>query len=147
MHQLTVINDYRSEWEGCLNGDPIRPHIPAWRRVASNRQYFIINEHHAVHAVTCVAYLDRVPETEDQLFEDCEHFNYCCFYTIWSNRKGCGRELIRRIVKHNRVYMPHVDFYCTLSPKTEMAKKFHTSNGAVLYRQNELTDNYVYCNI
>ena len=34
--------------------------------------------------------------------------------------------------------------YVTMSPKTEMAMKFHLSNGAVLLRENEETNNFEY---
>lgn len=67
MRQLTVVRDFRSPWEGCLIGDPVRPHIPAWRRIAHNREYFILNDKYSVHAVTCVAYLDSIPEIEDDI--------------------------------------------------------------------------------
>lgn len=145
MSQLTIVNDYKSAWEDCLKGDPVRPHIPAWQRVAANRQYFLLNDFHRVLAVTCVAYLDHVPETEEELFEEyCSAFDVCCFYTIWSNEKGCGRELLEKVFRHNKIYRPNLKFNCTLSPKTEMARKFHLSNGAGLFRENKLTDNYVY---
>jgi hypothetical protein len=32
----------------------------------------------------------------------------------------------------------------TLSPQTEMARRFHTKNGAETYRQNETSVNYRY---
>jgi hypothetical protein len=32
----------------------------------------------------------------------------------------------------------------TLSPKTEMARKFHTSNGAKTLKENDETVNYEY---
>ena len=34
--------------------------------------------------------------------------------------------------------------YVTLSPKTEMATKFHLDNGAILLSENELTLNFEY---
>jgi hypothetical protein len=32
----------------------------------------------------------------------------------------------------------------TLSPKTDMARKFHLKNGAKIFRENEETVNYEY---
>jgi hypothetical protein len=32
----------------------------------------------------------------------------------------------------------------TLSPKTEMARRFHLKNGAGVYRENSTTVNYIY---
>jgi hypothetical protein len=39
---------------------------------------------------------------------------------------------------------PEVDTYVTLSPKTEMARKFHLKNGAEVFRENPDTVNYLY---
>ena len=144
MHQLTIVRDFRSCWEGCLIGDPVRPHIPAWKRVAHNKEYFILNESYFVLAVTCVAYLDSIPTIEDDLFVDVSLQNVACFYTVWSNVSGAGRELLNKTLRHIKATRPHVNTACTLSPKTLMARKFHLTNRATLFRENELTDNYVY---
>jgi hypothetical protein len=37
-----------------------------------------------------------------------------------------------------------VNKFVTLSPKTEMAKKFHTKNGATLYSENIDSYNFEY---
>jgi hypothetical protein len=39
---------------------------------------------------------------------------------------------------------PTVTRFVTLSPKTEMARRFHHKNGAVTLRENEDTVNYEY---
>jgi hypothetical protein len=39
---------------------------------------------------------------------------------------------------------PNVTRFVTLSPKTEMARRFHTKNGAITLRENEETVNYEY---
>jgi hypothetical protein len=39
---------------------------------------------------------------------------------------------------------PEVTTYVTLSPKTEMARKFHLKNGAEVFQENETTVNYLY---
>ena len=40
--------------------------------------------------------------------------------------------------------MPHIKRFVTLSPKTEMAKKFHLRNGATELQENETTVNFEY---
>jgi hypothetical protein len=40
--------------------------------------------------------------------------------------------------------MPTVTTFVTLSPKTEMARRFHLKNGAGVYRENSDTINYIY---
>lgn len=147
MSQLTVVRDLGSTWEWCLAQDPVRPHIPFWKRVASNREYFLLNEGMDVHAVTCVAYLDAIPTTEDDLFQDATKMSVACFYTVWSNqlKPGAGRKVINKTLDHIKITRPFITRKaCTLSPKTTMAKNFHLTNGATLYRENELTDNYMY---
>jgi len=37
-----------------------------------------------------------------------------------------------------------VETFVTLSPKTEMARRFHHKNGAVTYRENADSINYLY---
>lgn len=144
MRQLTVVRDFRSCWEGCLKADPVRPHIPAWQRVAHNKEYFLLNQSFFVDAVTCVAYLDKIPLDEEDLFADVSFQNVACFYTVWSFVKGTGREVLSKTMRHIATVRPHINTFCTLSPKTDMARKFHLANGAILFRENQLTDNYIY---
>lgn len=145
MTQLTVVRDLGSPWEWCLSQDPVRPHIPIWKRVASNREYYLINDEMQVHAVTCVAYLSKIPAWESELFDEpIGNMNFACFYTVWSNKPGFGRKVINQALRHVKNTRPYVMTACTLSPKADSVKKFHMTNGAILFRQNELTDNYVY---
>jgi hypothetical protein len=39
---------------------------------------------------------------------------------------------------------PEIKRFVTLSPKTEMARRFHIKNGAVVFRENTDTVNYEY---
>ena len=41
---------------------------------------------------------------------------------------------------------PTITRFVTLSPKTEMAKRFHTKNGATTFRENSESVNYEYPN-
>jgi hypothetical protein len=66
------------------------------------------------------------------------------FYTIWSYAPGAGVELLRQTVSHIRAQFPTITRFVTLSPKTEMARRFHTKNGAVTFRENLDTVNYEY---
>ena len=66
------------------------------------------------------------------------------FYTIWSYTRGSGRELIIQASKDILQQFPTIKNIVTLSPKTEMAEKFHLRNGAWKYRENPDTINYAY---
>ena len=64
-------------------------------------------------------------------------------YTVWSKKKGGGKLIVKedfkKIKKSN-----HLNRLVTLSPLTEMAKKFHTRNGAKLLQINKTTQNFEY---
>jgi len=66
------------------------------------------------------------------------------FYTIWSYTAGAGRTLILEATKSIESEFPGIETYVTLSPKTEMARKFHLKNGARELRENSTTVNYIY---
>ena len=66
------------------------------------------------------------------------------FYTIWSYRQGAGRELILNSVDRIRQDHPSIKRFVTLSPKTDMARRFHLRNGAIICQENQDTINYEY---
>ena len=66
------------------------------------------------------------------------------FYTIWSYAAGAGRVLIQEAQKSIETEFPGIQTYVTLSPKTEMARRFHLKNGARELRENPNTINYIY---
>jgi len=52
--------------------------------------------------------------------------------------------LIQQAQAYIREQEPAVTTYVTLSPKTEMARKFHLKNGAGILQENADTVNYIY---
>jgi hypothetical protein len=70
--------------------------------------------------------------------------NTAVFYTIWSYAAGAGRKLIEEAQASIKEEHPEVKTYVTLSPKTEMAERFHLKNGAAKWRVNEDSVNYLY---
>jgi hypothetical protein len=95
-------------------------------------------------AVTCVKFLDGIPSAVEDLAQAAVHTNTAVFYTIWSYAAGAGRTLIEQAQQQIQQAHPEVDTYVTLSPKTEMARRFHHKNGAETYRENPDTVNYLY---
>jgi hypothetical protein len=84
------------------------------------------------------------PHIEEELFyDDCNIHDVACLYTIWSIKRGAARKLVLNMLHHLKTEK-NVRCVVTLSPYTDMAKRFHLSNGAFLYRENELTVNYEY---
>lgn len=128
-----------------LSQDPVRPHIPQSQRVGENRDVFVAqNSDKMVRAITCVSYQNSIPEDESQLFEPTEAPNTVIFYTIWSYEPGAGRDLIFSAQEWILKNRPEISRFVTLSPPTEMARKFHIKNGAVVHRINSNSVNYEY---
>jgi hypothetical protein len=91
-----------------------------------------------------VKFLTSIPAAVDDLVDSVESATTAVFYTIWSYVAGAGRELIVEAQQSIAAEMPNVQTFVTLSPKTEMARRFHLKNGAGVYRENSDTINYIY---
>ena len=144
---IQVIKELSEAIYRILTDDPVRPHIPQFDRIGDNKDIFVYrNDDKSVAAITCVSYQNFVPVNEGELFHICEKPNIAVFYTIWSYAPGAGRSLIFDAVKYIKETNPNIERFVTLSPLTEMAKKFHTRNGAIIFRENEETVNYEYVN-
>jgi hypothetical protein len=141
LHTITSITE---EIVNLLKDDPVRPEIPADQRVNSNSRIYMLKEGDQTRAITCVKFLEGIPAAVDDLVELVGSAKTAVFYTIWSYAAGAGRELIVEAQKSIKQEFPDIDTYVTLSPKTEMAKRFHLKNGAGIYRENSDTVNYIY---
>lgn len=95
-------------------------------------------------AMVCVSFHDFVPAGVDDLSNVSEVPTTAVFYTIWSYKAGKGRDLLIQAVKGIQEQYPSVNRFVTLSPKTEMARRFHLKNGAIIFRENIETVNYEY---
>jgi hypothetical protein len=141
LHTITTITE---DLETLIKDDPVRPEIPVSRRVNQNSRIYMLKDGDQTRAVTCVKFLDIIPAAVDDLAELVGSATTAVFYTIWSYTAGAGRELIVKTQQSIKEEFPGIDTYVTLSPKTEMAKRFHLKNGAGIYRENSDTVNYIY---
>ena len=141
LHTITSITE---EIVNLLKDDPVRPEIPATERVNSNSRIYMLKDGDKTCAVTCVKFLDGIPAAVDDLVDLVGSAKTAVFYTIWSYTAGAGRDLIVKAQQSIKQEFPDIDTYVTLSPKTEMAKRFHLKNGAGIYRENSDTVNYIY---
>ena len=142
---LHIINNLQDEFLRLIKDDPVRPEIPVEQRVNSNSQIFVLkNDQNEPLAVTCVKFLADIPESVTDLADAVINTNTAVFYTIWSYAAGAGRELIEQAQAQITQEHPEVKTFVTLSPKTEMARKFHHKNGATTYRENADSINYLY---
>jgi len=126
-----------------LKDDPVRPEIPREFRVSGQRFVSALVEDRP-RAMVCISLHDFVPETVEDLAQDPVEPDTAIFYTIWSYAPGAASELLFQTVDEIRKIYPTVKRFVTLSPKTEMARKFHLRNGAQIFRENDSTVNYEY---
>ena len=103
----------------------------------------------------CFAFTNKIPKSVDEL----DQFSKDAFlqsvnrdqnvgkiaiaYTVWSKKKGGGKLIVKQVYKMIKK-SNHLNRLVTLSPLTEMAKKFHLRNGAVKLQVNEETQNFEY---
>ena len=141
---LKIIRDLNDPLIDLVKDDPVRPAIPTASRVHDHAEILVLvnDVSNQPEAVVCVAYLDSVPTTETELGK--VGTNVAAFYTIWSYAPGAGRRMIRIARAHIETARPEIKTFVTLSPKTEMARKFHLNNGARVLADNETTVNYLY---
>ena len=142
---LHLIESLTDKFFELIYQDPVRPNVPHVDRIGANKDIFVFrDENDKVKAITCVSYQSSIPTKESELFESTDTPSVAVFYTIWSYVPGAGRTLIFDAVRHIKETRPEITRFITLSPKTEMAKRFHTKNGAGVYRENDETVNYEY---
>lgn len=145
---MKLLVPMNSELMHLLNDDSVRPELSYAFRTSYGRECYVLMEETPL-AVICVAYTHQVPKTVEELdeysFNDTNEPNgIAVFYTVWSYGKGAGRDIVFSVVDHVKHFKPWVNRFVTLSPKTEMAKKFHLSNGAFTLSDNIESVNYEY---
>jgi len=143
--RLQKINTIDPWIQEIIKDDPVRSEIPIDHRINEDAEIYALWNNTELGAVTCVSYTEGIPGSVEEMYSLSSPFmDTVVFYTIWSYTKGSGRELIinasNSIIKEH----PSIKNIVTLSPKTEMAEKFHTRNGAWHFRENPNTINYAY---
>ena len=146
-----MLRKIRNGEEHLIVNDPVRPHIPFHQRVGPGKDIFVLdNDADKIRAVICVAYCDEVPTNErdmelwsQQAVQDGQHGRVAVFYTVWSYDKGAGREIVLKTKKMLEKETPTQRFV-TLSPLTEMARKFHIRNGAKFIAKHLDCQNFEY---
>jgi len=127
-----------------VKDDPVRPEIPLEFRVQNNRFIATLVEEEQPTAMVCISLHDFVPGSVEDLCTTSSQPTTAVFYTIWSYKSGSGAQLLRTVLPELKDRYPTLTTFVTLSPKTEMARRFHLKNGAVVFRENIDTVNYDY---
>lgn len=144
---LQFIKDLGNKLLEFIKDDPVRPEIPTDFRVSDGRMVVALVEDDKPDAMVCVSFHNFVPESVNDLKNIHNVPTTVVFYSIWSYKAGKGRELLQEAVKGIQLQYPSVTRFVTLSPKTNMAKKFHLKNGAIIFRENLESVNYEYLQV
>ena len=144
------------ELEKCdTSDDPVRPELSNDFRTSYGRKIFGVKYQNEIHAVMCFAFTNNIPRTVDELdrlskdafLQSAHRDQYvgkiAIAYTVWSKKKGGGKLIVKEVYKMIKK-SNHLNRLVTLSPLTEMARKFHLRNGAVELQVNEETQNFEY---
>ena len=128
---VTMPNEVR------LEDDPVRKGYSYDFRTTDGRQIFTIPN----KAVVCIANTNKVPKTMKQLirYSSPKATECTIFYTVWSYGGGYGRLILNYLLP-----ILNTNRYVTLSPKAEMAVRFHTRNGAKMISDNRESYNFEY---
>lgn len=127
-----------------IRDDPVRPHIPIEQRVNERAEILVLKNGQDIMAVTCMCWLSTIPESEADLQTPPTDSLVAVFYTIWSYTPGAGRRLLELASAWLREEFKDLQAIVTLSPQTDMARRFHLRNGAAEYRKNADSVNYRY---
>ena len=144
------------ELEKCdTSDDPVRPELSNEFRTSFGRKIYGVKYQGEIHAVMCFAFTNIIPKTVDELdllskdaFLQSAHRDQnvgkiAIAYTVWSKKKGGGKLIVKEVYKMIKK-SNHLNRLVTLSPLTEMARKFHLRNGAVELQVNDETQNFEY---
>ena len=145
------------ELEKCnISEDPVRPELDNIFRTSYGRKIYGVKFKDEIYAVMCFAFTDEIPKSVEEL----DLFSQDAFlknvqrdpdkvgriaiaYTVWSKKKGGGKLIVKEVYKMIK-RSNHLNRLVTLSPLTDMARKFHLRNGAVELQVNETTQNFEY---
>jgi hypothetical protein len=141
---IQLIKDLSNSLLEYIKDDPVRPNLSVDFRVSEGRLVLALVEDDKPTAMVCVSLHDFIPQSVEDLAETASAPTAAIFYTIWSYKPGSGRELLENAVAELKKEYPSLERFVTLSPKTEMARRFHHKNGAVTFRENTETVNYEY---
>ena len=139
-----------------VSEDPVRPELSLEFRQSHGRKiYGIKDEEGDIAAVMCFAFTNDVPtsvEEMDTMSKDAAmqavhragiQGSMAIAYTVWAKKKGGGKHMVNEVYKMIK-QSSHLHRLITLSPLTDMARKFHLKNGAKEVQVNLTTQNFEY---
>ena len=138
-----------------IKEDPIRPELDVKFRTTYGRKIFGVKYRGEICAIMCFGYTNEVPKTikdfdlmtKDAHLQSALRYKsggkIAVAYTVWSKKKGGGKLIVKEVFKKIKK-SHHLNRLVTLSPLTEMARKFHLRNGAIELGVNKESQNFEY---
>ena len=138
-----------------IKEDPVRPELDIVFRRSYGRKIYGVKYKKEICAIICFGFTNEIPTSVKELDlmtrdaylksaqRDQKIGKIAIAYTIWSQKKGGGKLIVREVFKMIKK-SNFLNRLVTLSPLTEMAKNFHLKNGAIMLRVNEETQNFEY---
>ena len=138
-----------------IKEDPVRPELDIVFRRSYGRKIYGVKYKKEICAIICFGFTNEIPTSVKELDlmtrdaylksaqRDQKIGKIAIAYTIWSQKKGGGKLIVREVFKMIKK-SNHLNRLVTLSPLTEMAKNFHLKNGAIELQVNEATQNFEY---
>ena len=133
-----------------VSEDPVRPSLDLKFRTSNDRKIYGLKYENNIEGIVCVAFTNEIPNTEKEL-ELMSKNSYlennatiAVAYTVWSRKRGAGREIIKKLINHIIKDMTQIEKIVTLSPLTPIATHYHIRNGAQLISINSTTQNFEY---
>jgi predicted GNAT family acetyltransferase len=132
-----------------VSEDPVRPELTLDWRMSNGRKIFGLKYEDDIEGIICVAFTNDVPHSVKELdmmselvYMKKEHPKVAIAYTVWSRKRGAGREIIQKVLEFAKT--KGIERVVTLSPLTPMATHFHIKNGAKQISINDNTQNFEY---
>ena len=132
-----------------VSEDPVRPELDLEWRTNYGRKIYGLKYQDEIEGIICIAYTNDIPcsTKELDLMSQNAYFkedaDTAVAYTVWSRKRGAGKELIGKIGELMKK-SDSIKTLVTLSPLTPMATHFHIRNGAKQIAINSTTQNFKY---
>jgi len=132
-----------------IKEDPVRPELGLEFRKSYGRKIYGLKFDNEIEGIICVAYTNDIPKSVKELDIMSQNAylkkdaNTAVAYTVWSRKRGAGREIIQKAIEFIKT-RKEIKKLVTLSPLTPMATHFHIRNKAKLISINPTTQNFEY---
>jgi len=132
-----------------IKEDPVRPELNLEFRKSYGRKIYGLKFDNKIEGIICVAYTNDIPKSVKELDIMSQNAylkkdaNTAVAYTVWSRKRGAGREIIYKAIEFLKT-RKEIKKLVTLSPLTPMATHFHIRNKAKLISINPTTQNFEY---